>query len=114
MSEDDGQTWDTEYSIGLVAGGVEVGTFETLSSPANGTPVDMVYTLDTSLDATGVGNDLQIRIRAKNVSAGFTQANFDNVRLDVAAVAIPEPSSIFLAVSAVCFAGIAIIRRRRR
>ena len=101
-----GSTFDVDYSIGLLAGGVEVGTF-TAGNPGSGAILDLVYTLDTSLFPAGVGDDLQIQLQANGASGGFDQANFDNVRLDTASV--PEPGSLAL----LGLGGLALLRRRR-
>ncbi len=91
-----------DYSIGLVtAGGTELGTFtHQVMDPDNAAgnnPIfpaatdqvniaDVTYTLTVEADDPVVGQNYFIRIRAANTgvggTGGFTQANFDNVRLN--------------------------------
>ena len=55
-----------------------------------------------------VGTNLRVQITATSPDGGLSQLNFDNVRLDAAAV--PEPA----AMSLLGFGGISLLARRRR
>src|SRR5262245_22730183 len=82
---------NTRYAIGLRSGNTDLGTFATVDlDPGSAAKVinDLAYTLNVNAEAASfVGSDAKIVIRGINlgtgvVPAGFTQANFDNVRLD--------------------------------
>src|SRR4051794_3925793 len=80
------------YTVGLrTLSGTNLGTFATVDlDPGSGPTVisDLAYTLNVNAEAAGfVGNDARIVIRGINLGTGvtppgFTQANFDNVRLN--------------------------------
>jgi hypothetical protein len=73
---------------------------------------DLTYSFAVPLGSPLIGEEYFIRIRAENTGVGgtgaFTQANFDNVRLDF--TPIPEPNSIMIA----SLAPLLGARRRRR
>lgn len=98
---------DINYRIGLLANGVEVGSFA-LGNTTNGNILDLKYVLDTATLPAIVGQNLQVRISAAGVSGGV-QANFDNVRLSMF-IAIPEPATATLGLLSV--AGLMLRRRR--
>jgi|GEM_PF-2915376 len=117
-----------DYSIGLVgATSGELGTFAHQimdpDSAAGNQPVfagatdqvniaDVTYTFFVGVADPLIGENYFIRLRAENTGVGgtgtFTQANFDNVRLDFTPV--PEPGSFLLVAGAVVVSG---IHRRR-
>jgi hypothetical protein len=85
-------TWSNlRYAIGLRVGSTDVGTFGTVDLDPGLTATntsDLVFTLNVDTEAAAfIGRDAQIVIRGINLGtgvtpAGFSQANFDNVRLD--------------------------------
>jgi hypothetical protein len=119
-------SWEPiEYSISLVAnptddgglgtsGGDIVGTQSITLDFADTPPTPEWFDLTLVLDTTGhanLGDDIAIRIGAVNAGADpsvFTQANFDNVRLNL----VPEPMSLVL--FSVGMAGLFAVNRRRR
>lgn len=106
-----------DYSIGLVgATSGELGSFAHQimdpDSAAGNLPLyapasdqvniaDLTYTFSLAQGDPKIGRNYFIRIRAANTGVGgtgaFTQANFDNVRLDFTPV--PEPGSFVLVAS---------------
>ena len=131
------QNWnDIRYGIGLVSNptstggnGTTAGTFlgteaTTVMMPPSSPPGsnirDLVYTLSVPERDALVGAPYAIRITGTNLGTQngipnadpsnltFVQANFDNVRLDFAAV--PEPSTLGLALAATALT----LRRRPR
>lgn len=128
---------DLSYSLSLVAGGLTPGVGSSggsvLGTPATATIVPTTLTLpDTSLDLTYtltvnpgdavIGEDYAIRLDVANLgtrdgaaspngTSDFTQANFDNVRLDFTPV--PEPASLVLLAFGALMLGAYSIRRRQ-
>lgn len=127
-------TWnDLTYSISLVSGGLIAGTGSSggtvLGTAASMTVVpttlvagatmqDLTYQFSLAEGDGLIGSDYAVRIDIENLgtrdgvaspngTGDFTQANFDNVRLDFAAV--PEPATLLLFL---CGAG-GLFRRRR-
>jgi hypothetical protein len=94
------------YTVTLLAGVTPAGT------GASGAGVaDTFYDLSYSFTATAAEAGLPIGISlaaSNNRTSGFSQANFDNVRLTL----VPEPSSLtILAIAAI---GLPCFRRRKR
>lgn len=93
------------YSIALLAGGTTLANLESSVEPTRGTFTDFSLTyIPTSSDP--IGSALGIRIGARNSGA----VDFDNVRLDVAAV--PEPSTLAMFLGLGGMGLVAMIRRR--
>ncbi len=93
------------YSIALLAGTTTLANLESSVEPTRGTFTDISLTyIPTSADP--IGSRLGIRIGALNGGA----VDFDNVRLDVAAV--PEPSTLAMFLGLGGMGLVAMIRRR--
>lgn len=93
------------YSIALLAGTTTLANLESSVEPTRGTFTDISLTyIPTSSDP--IGSPLGIRIGALNLGA----VDFDNVRLDVAAV--PEPSTLAMFLGLGSMGVVALIRRR--
>ena len=129
---------DVSYSISLVSGGLVAGDpsshqFGTSGGSALGTPAtatlipstatlgtdteDLTYTFTVNPGDSLIGQDYAIRIDAANTgtkngaaspTSTFTQANFDNVRLD--GPEVPEPASLAVFGAG----GLLVLRRRKR
>lgn len=91
------------YTLELLNDGAAVAFSQGTATAGNFT--DLVTNFVTTTETGLIG----IRITGTNTSGGFRQANFDNVRLDIAAV--PEPSTLGLL--GLTTVGIAAVRRRR-
>lgn len=93
------------YSIALLAGGTTLANADSLLGVTKGTFTDISLTyIPTGADP--IGSPLGIRIGALNRGA----VDFDNVRLDVAAV--PEPSTLAMFLGLGGMGLVAMIRRR--
>jgi hypothetical protein len=96
------------YTIGLFAGGNLLAQDSSSLAPNDGFLTSTTTYLASPGDAS-LGQSLEIRLSSPGI-----QVNFDNVRLDATAVAIPEPSSLALtAIGGLIGCGAAWRRRRR-
>ncbi|MGN6371032.1 MAG: PEP-CTERM sorting domain-containing protein [Phycisphaerae bacterium] len=128
---------DVTYAISLIAdpdassgigstGGTILGTPASVTLVPSTATVgsnaqDLNYTLNIAAGDALIGHSFAVRIDAMNpgtqggvanadpTNFNFTQANFDNVRLDGPAAA-PEPASL----AAIAGGGLLLLRRRRR
>ncbi|MCK5000353.1 MAG: PEP-CTERM sorting domain-containing protein [Anaerohalosphaera sp.] len=108
----DGSAWDSnpDGEIGLLVGGVPVGTFtayEGGSCPL-GSFTDITYTWTApGVGDALIGQDIQVQMDftydEQGATLGWQQAQFDNVRL------IPEPASLSL----LALGGLSLIRRKK-
>jgi hypothetical protein len=123
----DGTNSNFGSSGGTILGTPATTTMAVLGSMPDTTNIqDLQYTLNVPADDANIGAPFAVRILAHNTlkqngvddpgilltppNARFTQANFDNVRLDF--VPIPEPGTMLLAAFAL-LAGSAMIRHRK-
>lgn len=86
--------WSVDYEIGLrTTGGVDLGTFAFLNRAGTDPATDLVYNLNIGASHPNIGEEINIVIRNSNAAAatGFSQGNFDNVRLQGAFGAANTP-----------------------
>jgi hypothetical protein len=71
------------YTIGLVSEGVALGTFTPSVGLASGGTQDLSYSLNMgTLPGSFVGKNVSVRVTASVNTSDFTQAIFDNVRIN--------------------------------
>jgi hypothetical protein len=110
-----GATTDGSYLIELLAGASVIGSqtvVNPLSAYVAGTWNDITATAILTAGSGALGQDLAIRLSAFNNGSGGTQGQFDNVRLDFEAAAVPEPTTSLLIGTGVL--GLIAVRRQRR
>ena len=93
------------YALELWAGSTLVGTASHLNLPLNSFGTDSL-TATVATGSAAIGQNIEVRLLSNGV---FSEAYFDNIRLD--ATAAPEPGTC--ALLGIAFSALALLRHRR-